>query len=261
MTRDRLTEPVASAPTQQRWGDEIAVEDIDGVPFRMYASRPHRLDDVLPLAAPVGIAAIRIQGDRVLTYDGLANAVGKKSAHLLDLGIEPLDRVLLLGFNSPDWIVNFWACVNIGAVPVLANAWWGEAEVRDAIVLLQPHVALADARGAKKLPAGSPTRDLGGRSAAAATTRTASSCARTDEPTRRIAAIIVFTSGTGGRPKAVVLPHRSLLANLQMLLNMTRRLPIRSTRTPARSRSIPARSSTSAAARCCSDRSSWAIPS
>ena len=38
-------------------------------------------------------------------------------------------------------------------------------------------------------------------------------------------AIIIFTSGTGGRPKAAVLPHRSLLANLQMLLNLTRRLP------------------------------------
>ena len=224
MTRDRLTEPVASAPTQQRWGDEIAVEDIDGVPFRMYASRPHRLDDVLPLAARWGSRPYVVQGDRVLTYDGLANAVGKKSAHLLDLGIEPLERVLLLGFNSPDWIVNFWACVNIGAVPVLANAWWGEAEVSDAIDLLQPHVALADARGAKKLPEGSPTgtweADLsGGDDADSFEVR---SDRRADEED---AAIIIFTSGTGGRPKAVVLPHRSLLANLQMLLNMTRRLP------------------------------------
>ena len=28
---------------------------------------------------------------------------------------------LIFGWNSPDWVLNFWACVRIGAIPVLGN--------------------------------------------------------------------------------------------------------------------------------------------
>jgi acyl-CoA synthetase (AMP-forming)/AMP-acid ligase II len=224
MSTDRVTGPVAAVPTDQRWSDEIVVESVNGVPFRMYASRPRRLQEVLPLAARWGSRPYVIQGDRILTFAGLASAVAKKSADLDGLGVEPLQRVLLLGFNSPDWIVNFWACVNIGAVPVLANAWWGEAEVNDAIDLLQPVVALADARGAGKLPAGIRTgtweADLTVEADAAGFDADVDQRSDEEDP-----AIIIFTSGTGGRPKAAILPHRSLLANLQVLLNLTRRLP------------------------------------
>jgi hypothetical protein len=38
-------------------------------------------------------------------------------------------------------------------------------------------------------------------------------------------AVIIFTSGTVEHPKAVEPSHRSLLVDLQMLLQLTRRLP------------------------------------
>lgn len=206
------------------WGHEIAVERLHGVPFRMYSERPHRLIEVLALAGRWGSRPYVVQGDREVSFDHLLAAVDGKAHVLADDGVVAGDRVLLLGWNSPDWIINFWACQQVGAVPALANAWWSEVEVGDAIELLRPASTLADDRSATKLPEScrrSPwaTDATGAAPAAGPQPQTGD---RDDEDA---AAVIIFTSGTAGRPKAVEISHRSLLANLQMLLAVTRRLP------------------------------------
>lgn len=205
-----------------RWGSEVGAERIDGVPFRMYKDRPRGIDEVLPLGERWGSRPYVIQGDRVLTFAAMPSVVASKCAYLVEQGVAPYNHVLLLGFNSLDWVVNFWASVSIGAVPVLANAWWGGAEVHEAIEALNPTIILADERSSAKLLSssfkGDWYADLEGR--ADADQVDALRSGSENDP-----ASIIFTSGTSGRPKAAVLSHRALLANLQMLLNLTHRLP------------------------------------
>ena len=92
-----------------------------------------------------------MQGERVVTFDVLRHAIGAKARELVALEVERGARVFLLGWNSPEWIVSFWAARD-GAILVLANGWWSAGELADALVALQPALTLVDAYGAAKMP-------------------------------------------------------------------------------------------------------------
>jgi acyl-CoA synthetase (AMP-forming)/AMP-acid ligase II len=202
------------------WGKHIAVEETRGVPFRMYTDRPRRIGHLLPFADNWGTRPYIVQGDRVVTFEALRQASAAKARLLADAGVGPGDRVLIFGWNGPDWVLNFWACVQLGAVPVLGNAWWSQGDLDYVLDLLQPVITLADPRGASKLSSGCRRGpwEVDENSFGASIAPPTSS----DE---NETAAIIFTSGTEGRAKGVVLAHRSLLANQQMLLHVTRRLP------------------------------------
>ena len=76
-----------------RWGDQVAVEWIDGVPFRMYVERPRRLEQLLAFASRWGARPHVVQGERVLTFDDLRRLTAAKTKDLVRLGVGPGDRV------------------------------------------------------------------------------------------------------------------------------------------------------------------------
>jgi len=102
-----------------------------------------RIDHVLRFANHWGTRPYIVQGDRLITFDALLKASAAKAQELRAAGVGRGDRILILGWNSPDWILNFWACVRIGAVPAVANAWWSEDELSYALSLVRPALVLA----------------------------------------------------------------------------------------------------------------------
>lgn len=111
------------------WGKDLATEFVQGIPYKMYTDRPRRVSELLDLCERWGDRPHIIHDNRTMTFSGLRNAVAAKASALSHLGLTQGDRVFVLGWNSPEWVVNFWACIQIGCIPVLANAWWSSTEV------------------------------------------------------------------------------------------------------------------------------------
>jgi long-chain acyl-CoA synthetase len=208
------------------WGTEV-VRGSGPVPFLVYEKRRRRFTELLDDAARWSGRDHLVQGRRRVTFGAMIAAADRVAAQLAARGLGPGDRVLLLARNSPEWVISFWAGSRLGAVVAPGNRWWSTDEIAHAIALTAPAVIIADPETAKLIPA-----RTGAAVVLAEEIRAWHDPAAPAEPAfptppggEDDPALIIFTAGTTGPAKAAVLAHRSVIANLQNLLVVSRRLP------------------------------------
>ena len=202
-----------------KWGREVERADVAGHSCLVYSRRPRSVADLLVDARRWGDREYLVQGERRLNRVVFEHDVARVAAGLRKQRVGPGDHVLLLGFNSIEWVLAFWALQMLGAVPALGNAWWGDEETRHAVRQVAPVLAVTD-------------RDLGpdvGRITFADIQSLAEGDAEPPLDPAPVAeddlALIMFSSGTTGAAKGVLMSHRSVVANIQNLLLLTGRLP------------------------------------
>lgn len=151
--------------------------------------------------------ALRYEG-AAITYAELARRVDRLAGSLAARGIRSGDRIAFLGANDPVQIVLLAACAKLGAIQVPLNWRLATPELRfmledsGASLLIATAEHLAQARGA-----------AGGLCRVVDTADPGAGGPHEDRGDEQRALLLVYTSGTTGRPKGAVLDQRALLFN------------------------------------------------
>jgi fatty-acyl-CoA synthase len=159
--------------------------------------------------------AIRFGADRI-AYGAFTGRVRAAAARLAGLGVGPGDRVAILSLNRPEYLVALFACARLGAMLLPLNWRLAPAELAWIAAAAAPRLLLGEAgfaEGLSAMAAAAPgahvlrLEELGVLSADGAPPDIGA-------PERDL--LLVYTSGTTGRPKGALLTQGALFANAVM---------------------------------------------
>ncbi len=165
------------------------------------------------LAQGLPEAAALVDVDRTTTYATLGDLAACVAGSLTARGVEPDDRVAIGAGNDAGFVAAYLGVLHAGAIAVPLNPAAPPDELARELAAVQPRLALAGGPTASTLSAAGAEVvgiDLGSLDTAP--------IERVDRADADVA-VLLFTSGTAGAPKAAMLTHGNLAANVRQVLD------------------------------------------
>ncbi|MGQ0612644.1 MAG: AMP-dependent synthetase/ligase [Planctomycetaceae bacterium] len=159
-----------------------------------------------------------LRGER-WTFREAARAILGVAQALRRLGVAPGDRVGLIAENSPRWFHAFAGILAAGGVAVTRGEETSQPDLEYILRHAEARIVFAgSAKVAARLPAGLTVIPMEGEGFPAPAGEdgaelVAAACARRPDDI----AVLLYTSGTTGRPKGVVLEQRNIAHNMRVL--------------------------------------------
>lgn len=195
---------------------EIVPENVLGAVLPVMRHRNRTVGELVAASRTWGQADYLVTADRRISFAAHLDAVAALAVALRDrYGIRPGDRVAILAANSPEWVMAFWATQCLGAVTVGLNSWWVPREIEYGLRHSRPSVLIVDEKRARLLD-GLDTAGITLLTTETELPRLIAEHAGAELPRPAVAeddpAVILYTSGTSGRPKGALHSQRNLLA-------------------------------------------------
>ena len=159
--------------------------------------------------APHDVAVVDETLDRTLTYAELADRIGRIAGYLRGRGIGRGDRVAVLARNGHHVLELQYACAALGAIFVSLNWRLSIVELRSAVDDCRPSLLVHEPSLAHELGIPAFVLDAGWELAVREAAAVAWGDVDDADPW-----CIVYTSGTTGTPKGVVISHSSARATM-----------------------------------------------
>ena len=171
--------------------------------------------------------------NQAITYGELNDQVARMRGGLARLGVSDGDRIALICGNGHPFVVGYFAALGLGAVIIPLNPTSPAPELQRELAAVEPVVAIIDRSAAAswrdvdagQLPALRTVISVDGDAADESfeALLEAEPAEVTDVDPDHLA-VLMFTSGTAGAPRAAMLTHGNLLSNIEQARSTTNRV-------------------------------------